>query len=136
MGRKVVKACGGSVKNRTIALLGLAFKPNTDDMREAPSIAIIQVLKDAGAIIRAYDPKAMENAKAVMDDIEYASSVEGCLDGADAMVLVTEWDMFRALDIGEIKRRLKQPIVVDLRNVYRPDEMKAAGMTYVSIGRG
>ena len=135
MGRKVIKACGGSVKNRTIALLGLAFKPNTDDMREAPSIAIIQVLKDAGANVRAYDPKAMENAQSLIDDIKYASSVEACLDGADAMVLVTEWDMFRALDISEIKRRLKQPIVVDLRNVYRPDEMEAAGVTYVSIGR-
>jgi len=136
MGRKVIKACGGSVKGRTIALLGLAFKPNTDDMRDAPSIAIIQVLKDAGAFVRAYDPKAMENAIGLIDDIKYAPSVEACLDGADAMVLVTEWDMFRALDIGEIKQRLKRPIVVDLRNVFRPDEMDAAGLTYVSIGRG
>jgi UDPglucose 6-dehydrogenase len=136
MGRKVIKACGGSVKNRTIALLGLAFKPNTDDMREAPSIAIAQVLKDGGAKIRAYDPKAMDNAKGVLEDIEYASSVYACLDQADAMVLITEWDMFRALDIAKVKRLLNQPIIVDLRNVYRPHEMEQAGITYVSIGRG
>jgi UDPglucose 6-dehydrogenase len=135
MGRKVIKACGGSVKNWTIAVLGLAFKPNTDDMRDAPSIAITQVLKDAGARIRAYDPKAMDNARGVIEGIEYASSVYSCLDRADAMVLVTEWDMFRALDITNIKRLLKQPIVVDLRNVYRPEEMQQAGITYFGIGR-
>jgi UDPglucose 6-dehydrogenase len=136
MGRKVIKACGGNVKDQTIALLGLAFKPNTDDMREAPSIAIAQVLKDAGARLRAYDPKAMENARNIIEDIDFSSSVESCLDGADAMVLVTEWDMFRALDVREIKRLLRQPIVVDLRNVYRPNEMKDAGMIYFSLGRG
>jgi UDPglucose 6-dehydrogenase len=136
MGRKVIKACGGNVKDQTIALLGLAFKPNTDDMREAPSIVIAQVLKDAGARLRAYDPKAMENARNIIEDIDFSSSVESCLDGADAMVLVTEWDMFRALDVREIKRLLRQPIVVDLRNVYRPNEMKDAGIVYFSLGRG
>ena len=136
MGRKVIKACGGSVKNRTIALLGLAFKPNTDDIRDSPSVAIIQVLQDAGAKVRAYDPEAMDNAKAVIEGVEYASSAYACLDRADAMVLVTEWDMFRALDIAKIKQLLKQPIVVDLRNVYQPEDMLQAGIAYVSIGRG
>jgi UDPglucose 6-dehydrogenase len=135
MGRKVIKACGGSVKNWTIAILGLSFKPNTDDMRDAPSIAITQVLKDAGAKVRAYDPKAMNNAKALIEGIEYPTSIDSCLDHADAMVLVTEWDVFRALDIARIRRLLKRPIVVDLRNVYRPDEMEQEGIMYFGIGR-
>lgn len=135
MGRKVIKACGGSVKNRTIAVLGLAFKPNTDDMRDSPSVAIIQVLQDAGAKVRAYDPEAMENAKAVFEGVEYAPSAYACLDGADAMVLVTEWDMFRALDFVKIKQLLRQPIVVDLRNVYQPEDLLQAGIVYASIGR-
>ena len=134
MGRKVTKACGG-VKNRTIAVLGLAFKPNTDDMREAPSIAIIQALLDAGAAVRAYDPAAMDNAREAIEGIEYASDVYSCLDGADAMVLVTEWDMFRALEPARVKALLRRPTVVDLRNVYRPDEMRQAGIAYFSIGR-
>lgn len=135
MGRKVIKACGGSVKNRTIAVLGLAFKPNTDDIRDSPSVAIIQVLQDAGAKVRAYDPEAMENAKAVFEGVEYAPSAYACLDGADAMVLVTEWDMFRALDFAKIKQLLRQPIVVDLRNVYQPEDLLQAGIVYASIGR-
>jgi UDPglucose 6-dehydrogenase len=134
MGRKVIKACGG-VKHRTIAVLGLAFKPNTDDMREAPSIAIIQALLDAGAKVRAYDPAAMDNAREVIEGIEFASDAYGCIAGADAMVLVTEWDMFRALDTTKIKQLLKEPTVVDLRNVYRPEEMRQAGIAYVSVGR-
>jgi UDPglucose 6-dehydrogenase len=136
MGRKVIKACGGSVKNKTIGILGLAFKPNTDDMREAPAIPIIQVLQDAGARIRAYDPEAMDNAKDVIEGIDYANNAYSCLDGADAMVLITEWDVFRGLDIARIKQLLRQPIVVDLRNVYRREEMKQAGIDYVGVGRG
>ena len=135
MGRKVIKACGGSVKNRTIAVLGLAFKPNTDDMRDAPAIAIIQTLQDAGAKVRAYDPAAMENARGVIEGVEYAPDAYACIDGADAMVLVTEWDMFRALDTAKIKQLLKRPTVIDLRNVYRPEDMQQAGIAYVSIGR-
>ncbi len=135
MGRRVIKACGGNVKNRLIAVLGLAFKPNTDDMREAPSIAIIQVLLDAGASVRVYDPQAMANAREVIEGVEYAPDAYACIQGADAMVLVTEWDMFRALDTAKMKALLKQPTVVDLRNVYRPEEMLQAGITYVSIGR-
>jgi UDPglucose 6-dehydrogenase len=135
MGRKVIKACGGNVKNRLIAIMGLAFKPNTDDMREAPSIAIVQALKDAGARVRAFDPEAMANASDAIEGIEFAPDPYACLDGADAMVLITEWDMFRALDTAKMKQYLKSPIVVDLRNVYRPEEMQQAGITYFSIGR-
>ena len=135
MARKVVAACGGSVRGRTIAVLGLTFKPNTDDMREAPSIAVIRALQDAGARIRAYDPAGMENAPDVMDNVEYAADAYGCLKDADAMVLVTEWDMLRGLDPKAIRKHLKGDVVVDLRNVYDPGEIRAAGLTYVSVGR-
>ncbi|MFN0217207.1 MAG: UDP-glucose dehydrogenase family protein [Hyphomicrobium sp.] len=132
---KVVSACGGSVQGKLIAVLGLTFKPNTDDMRDAPSIGIIKALQDAGAAIRAYDPAGMDNAREVIDDLTYAEDAYACLDGADALVLVTEWDVFRALDIGEMKRRLKTPAFIDLRNVYRPDEVRSHGFDYVSVGR-
>lgn len=135
MGRKVISACGGSVKGATIAVLGLTFKPNTDDMRDAPSIAIIQCLQDAGANVRAFDPEGTANAREMLENVAYAKDAMSCLDGADAMVLVTEWDQFRALDPVAIKSVLKQPVVIDLRNVYRPDEMLNAGLKYVSIGR-
>ncbi len=135
MARKVVAACGGSVRGRTIAVLGLTFKPNTDDMREAPSIAVIRALQDAGARIRAFDPAGMENAPDVMDNVEYAADAYGCLKDADAMVLVTEWDMLRGLDPKAIRKHLKGDVVVDLRNVYDPGEIRAAGLTYVSVGR-
>ncbi len=135
MARRVIKACGGAVKNKTIAVLGLAFKPNTDDMREAPSISIIRALLDGGAKVRAYDPVAMENARAIIDDIDYANDVDACLDGADALVLVTEWDMFRAIDPTRIKQLLKSPIVIDLRNVFRTEDMHRVGVSYVSVGR-
>jgi len=104
-------------------------------MRDAPAIAIIQTLQDAGAKVRAYDPAAMENARGVIEGVEYAPDAYACIDGADAMVLVTEWDMFRALDTAKIKQLLKRPTVIDLRNVYRPEEMQQAGIAYVSIGR-
>jgi UDPglucose 6-dehydrogenase len=135
MGRKVVQACGGSVRGRTIAVLGLTFKPNTDDMRDAPSIAVIGALQDAGAKVRAYDPEGMEQARSVLQDVEYAQDAYACARGADALVIVTEWDLFRALDLGRLKAALASPIVVDLRNVYRPDEMTRRGFTYVSVGR-
>ncbi len=135
MGRKVIAACGGSVRGKLIAVLGLTFKPNTDDMRDAPSIAVIRSLQDAGANVRVYDPVGMENAREVIDDVAYADDPYGCLEGADAVVLVTEWDAFRALDPAEIRRRLKGPIVVDLRNVYQTNEMLSHGLQYVSIGR-
>ena len=135
MARKVIAACGGSVRGKTIALLGLTFKPNTDDMRDAPSLMLIPALQDNGAKIRAYDPEGMGQAKAMLDNVEFAQSAYAAVEGADALVLVTEWDAFRALDLAKIRTLLKFPVVVDLRNVYRPDEMERHGFTYVSIGR-
>jgi UDPglucose 6-dehydrogenase len=135
MARKVITACGGSVRDKTIAVLGLAFKPNTDDMREAPSLAITTALIDAGARVRAYDPAAMVPAQPMMPEVELVADAYGCLAGADAMVIVTEWNEFRALDLGRVKALLKAPVVVDLRNIYRPEDMARQGFTYVSVGR-
>ncbi|RXT52749.1 UDP-glucose 6-dehydrogenase [Bosea sp. Tri-44] len=134
MARKVIAACGGSVRAKRIAILGLAFKPNTDDMREAPSLSIVTALLDAGAEVTAYDPEAMASAKALMPEITYAPDAYSCLDGADALVIVTEWDAFRALDLGRVKAALRHPVVVDLRNIYRSGEMHARGFTYVNVG--
>src|SRR5215212_3021563 len=122
MGRKVIAACGGSVRAKTIAVLGLTFKPNTDDMRDAPSIDVITALQDAGARVKAYDPEGMEAAKSVLTDVQYTKDAYDCARGADALVLVTEWDTFRALDLTRLKATLAAPVVVDLRNVYRPEE--------------
>src|SRR5215211_1933750 len=135
MGRKVVAACGGLVRDKTIAVLGLTFKPNTDDMRDAPSLAIIAALQDAGAKVRAYDPEGMEQARSVLTDVDYAADPYACAEGADALAIVTEWDAFRALDLPRLKRIMAAPVVVDLRNVYRPEDMKRHGFTYLSIGR-
>ncbi|MFN7174820.1 MAG: UDP-glucose dehydrogenase family protein [Thermaurantiacus tibetensis] len=135
MGRKVIQACGGDVRGLTLAILGLTFKPGTDDMREAPSIAIIQALQDAGARIVAHDPAGMEQARHVLADVTYAADPYAALDGADAMVLVTEWDQFRALDLARVRRLLRQPVVVDLRNIYRPEEMARHGFRYTGVGR-
>ncbi|GGK22092.1 UDP-glucose dehydrogenase family protein [Salinarimonas ramus] len=135
MGRKVVAACGGAVRGKRVALLGLTFKPNTDDMRDAPSIAIAQALQDGGADVVAYDPEGMEQAKKVLDGIAYADDAYSCAEGADALVLVTEWDAFRALDLERLKRIMAAPVFVDLRNVYRPEEVREAGFSYTSVGR-
>ncbi|MGO4527159.1 UDP-glucose/GDP-mannose dehydrogenase family protein [Microvirga sp. 2MCAF35] len=135
MGRKVIAACGGSVRAKTVAVLGLTFKPNTDDMRDAPSIDVITALQDAGATVKAYDPEGMAAARAVLSDVTYARDAYDCARGADALVLVTEWDTFRALDLVRLKAVLAAPVVVDLRNVYRPEEMQRHGFTYVSVGR-
>jgi UDPglucose 6-dehydrogenase len=136
MGRKVVQACGGDVRGKTIAVLGLTFKPNTDDMRDAPSIAVIQTLIDGGARVQAFDPEGTEQAKLVLPaSVVYCESPYAALDGADALAIVTEWDAFRALDLDRVKKALSTPIVVDLRNIYRPEEMARRGFTYVSIGR-
>ena len=135
MARKVIAACGGSIRGHTIAVLGLTFKPNTDDMRDAPSIALITALRDAGAKVRAFDPEGMKQARAVIEAIDYADSAYACIEGADALVIVTEWEPFRALDLDRVKSLLKKPVVVDLRNVYRLEDMERRGFTYVSIGR-
>ncbi|MBI0535369.1 UDP-glucose/GDP-mannose dehydrogenase family protein [Roseomonas sp. KE2513] len=134
MGRKVVQACGGSVRNKTIALLGLTFKPNTDDMRDAPSIAIVTALQDAGARIRAYDPAGREQAEAVLQDVDYAEGPYEAAQGADAVVMVTEWDMFRALDLDRLRLSMRAPILVDLRNIYTPAEAGARGFLYTGLG--
>jgi UDPglucose 6-dehydrogenase len=135
MANKIIAACGGDVRGKTIALLGLTFKPNTDDMREAPSLVIVPALREAGAKIRAYDPEGMEQAKSLLGDIEYAPDAYSCVEGADALAIVTEWDHFRALDLARIREKLRRPLIVDLRNIYRPDEMRRRGFAYVSVGR-
>jgi UDPglucose 6-dehydrogenase len=136
MARKVIAACGGSVRGKTVAVLGLTFKPNTDDMREAPSIAIVQALQDAGATIVAYDPQGMEQAREVLESVTYAENAYDCIRGADALAIITEWDEFRALDLGRVKAALKEPVVVDLRNIYRSEDMAKQGFRYTSVGRG
>jgi UDPglucose 6-dehydrogenase len=135
MADRVAVALNGPVSGKTIAILGLTFKPNTDDMREAPSLDIIAALRQQGAEIRAYDPEGMEAAKGLMPDITYTADPYDCAAGADAMVLVTEWEAFRALNLKKLKSALRQPVIVDLRNVYRPAEMEAEGFIYSSIGR-
>jgi UDPglucose 6-dehydrogenase len=135
MARKVIAACGGSVRGRTIAVLGLTFKPNTDDMRDAPSLSIIAGLQDAGARVRAYDPEGMEQARPLLPEIGYASDPYDCAEGADALVLVTEWDAFRALDFERLRATMAAPVVVDLRNVYRAEDLARRGFRYTSVGR-
>ena len=137
MGRKVVEALGGpaEARGKHVALLGLTFKPNTDDMRDAPSIAIAQTLGDAGVTVAAYDPEGMEAAAPLMPGVAMKTSAYEAIEGADAVVIVTEWDAFRALDMERVKTLAKAPVVVDLRNVYRPDEMRAKGFDYSSVGR-
>ena len=135
MGRRIIAACGGSVRGKTIAILGLAFKPNTDDMREAPALAIVTALLDAGAKVRGYDPESMGQAKPLLPDMTFATSAYECVDGADAVALLTEWDEFRALDLRRVKDLLKSPVLVDLRNVYDADEVARYGLAYTSVGR-
>src|SRR5215204_5623369 len=129
MARKVAHALGGSLRDTTIAVLGLTFKPDTDDMREAPSIPLITALNDMGAQVRAYDPVGMPHAKQILPEVSYCDSAYSCVQGADAMVLVTEWEQLRALDFPRVKAAMKRPVVVDLRNVYRADEMARYGFT-------
>jgi UDPglucose 6-dehydrogenase len=135
MAKKVIAACDGSVRDKSIALLGLSFKPNTDDMRDAPSIAIVTALEDAGANVRAFDPAGMEQAKPLMQNVTFCEDPYSCAKGADALVIVTEWDAFRALDLDRLKEEMAAPVMVDLRNVYRPDEMRRRGFKYASVGR-
>ncbi|HEY1544205.1 MAG TPA: UDP-glucose/GDP-mannose dehydrogenase family protein [Xanthobacteraceae bacterium] len=135
MARKVSNALGGNLRGKTIAVLGLTFKPNTDDLREAPSIPLITALKDMGARVRAYDPAGMAHADGEFPDVVFADGPYACADGADALVIVTEWEQFRALDLERIKQSMKHPVLIDLRNVYQPDEMAELGFVYDSIGR-
>jgi len=135
MGRKIIQAMGGNVRGKTVAVLGLTFKPNTDDMRDSPALAVIQTLQDAGAIIKAYDPEGMEQASLVLDGVVYCEGPYQAIEGADALAIATEWDVFRALDLDRVKKLLKAPVVVDLRNIYNPAEMMEAGFHYTGIGR-
>ncbi len=135
MAQRVIAACGGSVQGKTVAVLGLTFKPNTDDMRDSPSLDIVPALVEAGATIQAFDPEGMEEAKKLLPAITYCDDAYATLAGADCAVIITEWNEFRALDIGRMKSLLTQPVVVDLRNVWDPVEMRDSGFTYISIGR-
>jgi UDPglucose 6-dehydrogenase len=136
MARKVSNALGGNLRGKTIGLLGLTFKPDTDDMREAPSIPLVTGLLDLGAKVRAYDPAGMEQAKGELPDITYCEDPYAVAKDADALVIVTEWRQFRALDLKRLKREMATPVMVDLRNIYRRDEMEELGFTYESVGRG
>ena len=136
MADRIVRACGGSVAGKTIAVLGLTFKPNTDDMRDSPSLAIVPALQQAGASVRAYDPEGMGEAHKLLDGVVFCAGAYEAMEGADALVIVTEWNEFRALDLARVKALLKSPTVIDLRNIYKPGDMAEAGFYYSSIGRG
>jgi UDPglucose 6-dehydrogenase len=135
MALKIANALGGQLRDRTISILGLTFKPNTDDMREAPSIPLITALQDMGAKVRVFDPAGMEQAKKVIENVTYCENAYDCAKGGDALVIVTEWEQFRALDLGRLKNEMAQPIMVDLRNAYNAAQVKQAGFTYHGIGR-
>jgi UDPglucose 6-dehydrogenase len=135
MARKIIGACRGDVRGKTIAILGLTFKPNTDDMREAPSLSIIQALEDAGATVRAYDPEGSRSARPMLPNVTFCSNAYEAAEGASAISLVTEWDQFRALDWSRLRLLVSEPVFVDLRNVYRAEEVTRHGFSYLSIGR-
>jgi UDPglucose 6-dehydrogenase len=135
MARKVVAALGGSVRGKIVAVLGLTFKPNTDDTRDSPAIPLITALHDLGATVRGYDPAGMVQAKPLLPDVTYCNSAYSAAEGADAVVIATEWEQFRALDLQRLKGLMAQPVIVDLRNIYRPEEMRRAGYRYIAIGR-
>lgn len=135
MADKILGACGGNLAGKTLAVLGVTFKPNTDDMRDAPSLDIIPLLQTAGAAIRAYDPEGMEEARKYLDGIEWKTDAYSAVPGADALLILTEWNEFRVLDFDRIKSLLKAPLIIDLRNIYSVAEMAAAGFVYHSVGR-
>lgn len=135
MSHKIISACGGDVSGKKIAILGLTFKPNTDDMRESPSLEIISTLQKAGAQIVAFDPKGMEEAKKILNGVFFANDAYETMDNADALIILTEWNEFRALDLKRVKSLLHTPLIIDLRNIYTPQEVEKHGITYYSIGR-
>jgi UDPglucose 6-dehydrogenase len=135
MANRILAACGGSLAGKKIALLGLTFKPNTDDMRDAPSLDIVPVLEKAGAIVSAYDPEGMNEARKMLPGIRYCEDVYSAIQDADCLAILTEWNEFRALDFARVKNAMAAPVVVDLRNIYEPAEMRKVGFTYFSIGR-
>jgi UDPglucose 6-dehydrogenase len=135
MAERVVAACDGSVAGKTVAVLGVTFKPNTDDMRDAPSLDIVPALQAAGARVRAYDPEGMNEAKPLLKDVEWCDDAYATLPKADAVVIITEWNEFRLLDLKRVKSLMNRPVMVDLRNIYNPDEMAASGFRYLCLGR-
>ncbi len=135
MAARVVAACGGSVRGATVAVLGVTFKPNTDDMRDAPSLDIVPALQALGAVVRAYDPEGAKEGRALLPGVDWQDDAYAALDGADVAVIITEWNEFRGLDLPRVQKIMKRPVLVDLRNIYRADEMAAAGIVYHSIGR-
>lgn len=135
MAKKVISAVGGDVRGKKIAMLGLTFKPNTDDMRDSPALSIIQALQDKGAQIHAYDPEGMEAAKGLMEGVVFGENAYDISEQAEALVIVTEWDAFRALDFNRLKQSMKAPVLVDLRNIYGKDEVEKFGFSYTCVGR-
>ena len=137
MADRIIEACGGSLEGKVVAILGVAFKPETDDMREAPAIDIVNRLKEAGAKIKVYDPAAMEEADKLdaFKGVGWCSSSHEAISGADVLAIITEWNEFRALDLDQVKDLLRSPIIVDMRNIYTVEEMAKAGFTYISVGR-
>ncbi len=135
MAERIITACGGSIAGKTIAVLGVTFKPNTDDMRDAPSLDIVPALQQAGATVRAFDPAGMDEAAELLPGVVWCRDTYDALDGADALAIITEWNEFRALDKERVKQTLRSPVIIDLRNIYKPAEMAAAGIFYTSIGR-
>jgi UDPglucose 6-dehydrogenase len=135
MARKVSAICGGALRGKTIAVLGLTFKPNTDDMREAPSLALINALQDMGAQIRAFDPAGMQQARSLLEDVVYCRDAYECVMDAEAVVIATEWEQFRALDLDRLRSLMTTPVLVDLRNIYSSDDVRRRGFGYVSVGR-
>jgi len=135
MAKRITAACGGTVEGKTLAALGLTYKPNTDDMRDSPSLTFLPMLCDAGATIRAFDPEGMGEAEKLIPELDYCEDAYQAMEGADALILITEWNEFRGLDLVRVKQLLRQPLVIDLRNIYKPEEMLAAGLVYHSIGR-
>ena len=135
MARKIASAFDGTLRNKNISILGLTFKPNTDDMRESPAIPLITALQDLGVRIKAYDPQGMEQARAELSNVTYCDGPYNCAEGADALVIVTEWEQFRALDFSRLKKVMSNPVLIDLRNIYRPEEVTCHGFRYESVGR-
>ena len=135
MAGKVIEACGGSLAGKTVAILGLTFKPNTDDMRDSPSLEIVPALQAAGAQVRAFDPVGIEEAKKLLDGIEWCENAYDAMTGADVVAIITEWNEFRAIDLARLKKLMNSPVMVDFRNIYDPEDMAAAGIDYTCVGR-
>ncbi len=135
MASRIVRACGGSVSGKTVAVLGVTFKPNTDDMRESPALDILPALMADGAAVRAYDPKGMDEARTLIPGVDWCDGPYEAMDGADALTILTEWNEFRLLDLPRVRQLLRSPVMIDLRNIYNPEEMAAAGFFYTSLGR-